>query len=155
MVKKISEEEARFFLACLKDKMKEGCLTQSKVCSGTGINNSILSRFINGMTSPSLESLIKISGFFHSTVDEFIAQGRMLAPVTDDEREISKIITCHLEIEIIENGIMLTVGRREKYGRLFITPTEFLSNDSLIHQLDRALSGELTKLREQVKSKKK
>jgi transcriptional regulator with XRE-family HTH domain len=156
MTKKLSDEEIKFFLVCLKEKMRKGNLTQAKVSSGAGVHNSILSRFVNKrIQSPSLETLIKIATYFGSTAEEFIIQGRVLAPdlFVGGELEAPKMIACHLEIEIIENGIMLTVGGRKKYKRLFINSAEFLSNDSFIQKLDRALSGDIAKFREQTKSK--
>ena len=58
----------------IKELLKEECLTQSKLASGIGVNQSTVCNWPNGKKEPSIESLWKLADYFDVSVDYLIGR---------------------------------------------------------------------------------
>lgn len=58
----------------IKELLKSDDLTQSKLASGIGVNQSTVCNWLNGKKEPSIESLWKLADFFDVSVDYLIGR---------------------------------------------------------------------------------
>ena len=58
----------------IEEMLKTEGLTQSKLASGIGVNQSTVCNRLNGKKEPSIESLWKLADFFDVSVDYLIGR---------------------------------------------------------------------------------
>lgn len=58
----------------IEEMLKTEGLTQSKLASGIGVNQSTACNWLNGKKEPSIESLWKLADFFDVSVDYLIGR---------------------------------------------------------------------------------
>jgi len=58
----------------IKELLKSDGLTQCKLASGIGVNQSTVCNWLNGKKEPSIESLWKLADFFDVSVDYLIGR---------------------------------------------------------------------------------
>lgn len=58
----------------IEEMLKTEGLTQSKLASGIGVNQSTVCNWLNGKKEPSIESLWKLADFFDVSIDYLIGR---------------------------------------------------------------------------------
>jgi transcriptional regulator with XRE-family HTH domain len=69
----------------LKSIMKEGKITQSELAKHLNVKQQTVSQYVNDITQPDINTLIKIADFFDMTIDELVDRDK-----TKDYHSIKK-----------------------------------------------------------------
>lgn len=67
-------ELLQLFSTNLRELMKEEKITQEDLANEIGIDQSMISRYVNGQSLPSLLTTIKIADVLFCSLDDFIAK---------------------------------------------------------------------------------